>query len=73
MKATSSENEAVDELGYMMEVGRMRMSLKGGILLLFLFSVYVAPGCTTETIQTAETVVENVNRNVQSVRFYRDD
>ena len=69
MKATSSENEAVDELGYMMEVGRMRMSLKGGILLLFLFSVYVAPGCTTETIQTAETVVENVNEMSSQLDF----
>ena len=52
-----------------MEVGRMRMSLKGGILLLFLFSVYVAPGCTTEMIQTAETTVENVNEMSSQLDF----
>ncbi len=47
----------------------MRMSLKGGILLLFLFSVYVAPGCTTEMIQTAETTVENVNEMSSQLDF----
>ena len=36
----------------------MKMYLKGGILLLFLFSVYVTPGCTTET---AHTATENMN------------
>ena len=41
-----------------MEVDRMKMYLKGGILLLFLFSVYVTPGCTTET---AHTATENMN------------
>ncbi len=45
------------------------MSLKGGILLLFLFSVYVAPGCTTEMIQTAETTVENVNEMSSQLDF----
>ena len=41
-----------------MEVDKMKMYLKSGILLLFLLSAYVTPGCTTET---AHTATENVN------------
>lgn len=41
-----------------MEVDRMKMHLKGGILLLFLLSACVTPGCTTET---AHTATENMN------------
>ena len=41
-----------------MEVDKMKMYLKGGILLLFLLSACVTPGCTTET---AHTATENMN------------